>query len=155
MLSKKQLSLTFSGLFIFSLISVILTFIVWNAPVKLDLDIDDITITNVKGNVERCYLNNSSIYAKGWIFATNEYPGIYKGNTYVALNELGTLYKIKTVRENRPDVTTHFKTDKKKYDLSGYSASSNFVFFGLKPSKEIYIITEQDGVIRGMKHECN
>jgi hypothetical protein len=155
MLSKKQLSITFCVLFLFSLISTIITFIVWNKPEKLDLDTSNITLSNVKGNVEKCFFDNSSFYVKGWIFATNEYSGIYKGNTYIALNEHGILYKIKTVREIRPDVTNYFKANEKKYDLSGYSSASRFGVFGIIPSKEIYVITEYDGVIRGMKHVCS
>lgn len=144
----------FAGLSIFSLIAVIITFVVWNKPEKLAFGIDDVILNDVKGNVEKCNINDSLLYVKGWIFSTNNYKGSYKGNTYVALNVSGTLYKVKTVREDRPDVTTYFKEKKKKYDLSGYSASSRFGLFGIEPSSEIMIITEHEGVIRGIKHAC-
>lgn len=154
MLNKNQISLFVAGFCVFSIISVIITFVVWNKPEKLDYGINDIAIGDVKGNVEICTFDSSSFYVKGWIFATTNYNGVYKGNTYVALNDSGTLYKVKTVREDRPDVTTYFKEKKKKYDLSGYSSSSRFGFFGIEPSREIFIITELEGVIRGMKYAC-
>ena len=154
MLNKKQLAICLAGLVTFSIIAVIITFVVWNKPEKLDFGVDDVLLKEVKGNVEKCTINDSLFYAKGWIFSTNNYQGTYKGNTYVALNDRGTLYKVKTVRESRPDVTTYFKADKKKYDLSGYTASSRFGLFGIEPSSEIFIITEHEGVIRGMKYAC-
>ncbi|MNB62583.1 hypothetical protein D3C81_65420 [compost metagenome] len=155
MLSKNQIALFLAGFCVFSIIAVIITFVVWNRPEKLGYGINDVILGEVKGNVELCIFDSSSFYAKGWIFTTNSYSGVYKGNTYIALNEKGSLYKIKTVREDRPDVTTYFKADKKKFDLSGYSASSRFGAFGFEPSNEIYVITEHDGVIRGMKYACN
>ena len=155
MLNKRQLTILFVALCAFSFISVIITFIVWNKPEKIHMNANEISFENIKGNVEVCRVGRSSLYVKGWIFATNEYRGVYKGNTYVAANDNGTFYKIKTIREIRPDVTTFFKEKKKKYDLSGYSSSSRFGFFGLRPSKEILIITEHNGVVRGMKHVCN
>ena len=152
MINNRHIAMLFAGLSIFSLIAVI-TFVVWNKPEKLSFGVDDIVLNDVKGNVEKCNMNDSLLYAKGWIFSTNNYKGVYKGNTYVAINENGTLYKVKTVREDRPDVTTYFKEKKKKYDLSGYSASSRFGLFGVEPSREIFIITEHEGV-RGMKYAC-
>lgn len=154
MINNRHIAMLFAGLSIFSLIAVIITFVVWNKPEKLSFGVDDIVLNDVKGNVEKCNMNDSLLYAKGWIFSTNNYKGVYKGNTYVAVNENGTLYKVKTVREDRPDVTTYFKEKKKKYDLSGYSASSRFGLFGVEPSREIFIITEHEGVIRGMKYAC-
>lgn len=154
MLNSKQIAIIFAGLSIFSLIAVVITFVVWNKPEKLAFGIDDVILTDVKGNVEKCSINDSLLYVKGWIFTTNKYKGVYKGNTYVALNDSGTLYKIKTVREDRPDVTAYFKEKKKKYDLSGYAASSRFGLFGIEPSREIFIITEHEGVIRGMNYAC-
>ena len=153
MINNRHIAMLFAGLSIFSLIAVIITFVVWNKPEKLSFGVDDIVLNDVKGNVEKCNMNDSLLYAKGWIFSTNNYKGVYKGNTYVAINENGTLYKVKTVREDRPDVTTYFKEKKKKYDLSGYSASSRFGLFGVEPSREIFIITEHEGV-RGMKYAC-
>ncbi|EJK8586396.1 hypothetical protein ACMGLT_19845 [Enterobacter hormaechei] len=155
MLNRKHLSLTFSGLCLFSAISVAITFIVWNRPEKLQYGENDVIWSEVKGNVEKCHLGQSSVYVKGWIYPTTKYEGMYKGNTYVVLNDGGTLYKIKTVRENRPDVTSYFKAEKKKFDLTGYSSASRFSIFGLSPSNEIYVITENDGTIRGMKHVCS
>ncbi|EPV2501312.1 hypothetical protein ACV27Z_001785 [Enterobacter hormaechei] len=155
MLNKKELVFTFSGLCLFSIISVAVTFIVWNKPEKLPYGEDDIIWSEVKGNVEKCHFEKSSFYVKGWIFPTNKDTGKYKGKTYVAINAEGYLYKVKTVRESRPDVTSYFKADNNKYDLTGYSSSSRFGVFGINPSKEIYVITEQNGIIRGMKHVCS
>lgn len=155
MINNKRLSIALIAMIAICIATIFIVFVSWNKPKEITINIDRIKSGEIIGNVDACKISKDYIYVKGWIFPKYKYDGVYKPNTYVVINSTGFFYKINTVRDDsRTDVTSFYSSHNRNYDLTGYMASSRLSVFGLNPSKEIYIVTEFNGITKGMKYVC-
>lgn len=140
--------------FLFVVVSMLLTpvfYYSWNGLKKTDLK--GIDFSGVSSAIDKCIFSDSSFTVSGWAYPEETKLIKYDGITYVIVKSGKNYYKAKTKRTLRKDVSSYFKLGSNA-DNSGFISGYNFTFSGLRPESEFYVVTESNGMKRGIKRAC-
>lgn len=123
----------------------------WNGLKKTDLD--GIDFSGVSVAIDKCVVNDNAFTVSGWAYPEEAKSQKYDGVTYVIVKTVEGYYKVRTKRTLRKDVSSYFKLGNNA-DNSGFISGYNFEFSGLMPENEFYIVTESNGVKKGVRRAC-
>lgn len=135
-----------------SFLICVTSFSSFNTAYKLNIDLNQINMVDINGNIENCKVSNGSIIINGWAIPRKYMGTPYKGNYFVIVTMNGIKYKIRANRTLRKDVSKFYKTEK-IYDYTGFSSSYKSILNG-KIDKDIILVTEKNGKMWGISNEC-
>ncbi|EPH3179262.1 hypothetical protein P5769_000737 [Citrobacter braakii] len=140
--------------FLFVAASMLLTpifYYSWNGLKKTDLE--GIDFSGVNAAIDKCIVNDNSFTVSGWAYPEETKSTKYDGITYIVVKSGEDYYKARTKRIIRKDVSSHFKLGNNA-DNSGFISGYSFAISGVKPEKDFYVVTEYNGIKRGVKRAC-
>lgn len=123
----------------------------WNGLTETDLD--GIDFSGINSTIDKCIFSDDLFVISGWAYPDETKSKKYYGETYVIVKTVDGYYKVRTKRTLRKDVSSYFNLGDNA-DNSGFSSGYNFEFSGLAPENEFYIVTESNGVKKGVKRVC-
>lgn len=123
----------------------------WNGLKKTDLE--NIEFSGVNSAIDNCTVSDKSFTVSGWAYPDEAKSTKYTGVTYIIIKNSGEYYKVRTKRTLRKDVSSYFKLGNNA-DNSGFISGYSLSISGVKPEKEFYVITEFNGIKRGIIRAC-
>lgn len=119
-----------------------------------EFDRNTVLKDNFIGWIDTCVVTNDSIYISGWAVNPHETAERYKANTYPIIKIGKHLFKVKTTQIYRPDVSKNFSKPG-VFDYSGFESKANLRGKKKLLSKEIILVSESKGLLKGGFYECN
>ncbi|MCC2943079.1 hypothetical protein LK509_08960, partial [Citrobacter freundii] len=109
--------------------------------------------SSAEGSVDICTLNNNGFFTSGWIADINDKSESFRGKTYIIAKYKDHFVKLRTARLERYDVAKALPRGN-YYLHTGFSSASRELNI-TNTEKTIYVVSENNGKLIGVRHECN
>lgn len=149
----KHTSILFTALISLSLVFSALTWSSLNKTNNISFSPAYVDYKSAEGSVDECIINTDGFFASGWLADINDNSSSFRGNTYVIVKYKNRFIKIRTARMERYDVAKALPKGR-FYLHTGFSAASQKLNIS-NTAKTIYVVSESNGKLIGVKHECN